>query len=315
MRGVMMENKKVFLSKEIMLTILLVVIALLSIFVVSKKVTSPSFNAKAVASLDEKKVTVLGLAATAAASSTALSAIPGDTAMPIADQIAELSKYFIFILGAIMLEKVLLAVVGHVSFTFIIPAACALFIGFLFFRKEFMLKFAIKLSIFGIVIFLAIPSSIYISNVIEDSQQAAIDQAVAEAKENQSAIEEATVPTPEPTKPPVHEDDRTFFQKIGDEVTGVTEDIGDKVADVTSKIGTGVSDLVKKGEESLGRFLDTIAILIITSCVIPIVVILIFIWIIKILFGFDIRVSTKKSYFLGDGPAQQPRLPDDEGEV
>ena len=39
----------------------------------------------------------------------------------------------------------------------------------------------------------------------------------------------------------------------------------------------------------------------ITSCVIPIVVILLFMWIIKILFGFDISVPVKKSGLLGGG--------------
>ena len=44
-----------------------------------------------------------------------------------------------------------------------------------------------------------------------------------------------------------------------------------------------------KGEDTLSTFLDAIAVLIITSCAIPIVVILIFVWIIKILFGFNIK--------------------------
>jgi hypothetical protein len=51
--------------------------------------------------------------------------------------------------------------------------------------------------------------------------------------------------------------------------------------------------MIKKGENTLSVFLDTIAVLIITSCVIPIVVILIFAWIIKILFSFESKgVST-----------------------
>lgn len=41
-----------------------------------------------------KKVTVLKLAGTAAAASTAITLIPGDAAMPIADQIAELTPIF-----------------------------------------------------------------------------------------------------------------------------------------------------------------------------------------------------------------------------
>ena len=61
----------------------------------------------------------------------------------------------------------------------------------------------------------------------------------------------------------------------------------DYLSGFTSKIGNDISDMLKKGEDTLTAFLDAIAVLIIISCVVPIVVILIFVWIIKIFFGFD----------------------------
>lgn len=51
--------------------------------------------------------------------------------------------------------------------------------------------------------------------------------------------------------------------------------------------------MVKRGESTLTAFLDAIAVLIITTCIIPIVVILIFVWIIKIIFGFDTFGASK----------------------
>jgi hypothetical protein len=131
----MIKKIKTNFSNRTIILIALLSIALLSIFVVSKIVTAPSFNAATIKSLDDKKVTVMKLAAAAAASSTAISLIPGDTAMPIANQIAELSPYFIAVLGAILLEKMLIAVVGYVSFTFIIPSACFLGATYLYIRK------------------------------------------------------------------------------------------------------------------------------------------------------------------------------------
>ena len=101
--------------------IALLLISLLSIFVVSKIVTQPDFNASTVQSLNDKEYSVMKLAAAAAAASTALSLIPGDASMPIANQIAELAPYFILILGSILLEKMLVSVVGYISFTYIIP--------------------------------------------------------------------------------------------------------------------------------------------------------------------------------------------------
>src|SRR5665648_1139611 len=116
----MIEHTKIKLSKQTKILILLLFIALFSILVVSKIVTTPDFNAGIIKSLDDKKVTVMKLVVTAAASSTAISMIPGDAAMPIANQIMNLTSYFIIILGAIFLEKMLLSVVGYLSFTIII---------------------------------------------------------------------------------------------------------------------------------------------------------------------------------------------------
>ncbi|MCR3955525.1 MAG: hypothetical protein NUK57_04455 [Gudongella sp.] len=162
-------------SRRTVVAIALILIALLSIFVVSKVVTSQEFNAKTVESLDDKKVTVLKLSVSAATVSTAMSLIPGDAAMPIANQLAQLTSYFIVILGAILLEKMLLSVIGYVSFTYIIPFACLLGISYLYMRKDTLRDLAIKLAIFGIIIFLAVPASIKISDLVYESHQASIE--------------------------------------------------------------------------------------------------------------------------------------------
>ncbi|NCB51538.1 MAG: hypothetical protein EOM54_06625 [Clostridia bacterium] len=263
------------LSKRTIITIALLLIALLSIFVVSRVVTAPSFYEATIESLDDKKVTVMKLAATAAASSTALTLIPGDVAMPIANQIAELSSYFIVILCAIILEKTLIVTVGYVSFNFIIPFACFLGILYLYIKKDLLKLYAIKLTIFGIVLFAAIPVSIQVSDLIYFSYQASIEQTVETAEQNNEYIEEK--------KNDFSEEDKNWIEKISD-----------YLSDLTSSIGNGIAEITKKGEETLSSFLDTIAVLIITSCVIPIVVILIFAWVIKILFGFNIKGIKRK---------------------
>lgn len=272
----MIGYKNIGFSKKTIMMIALILIALLSIFFVSKAVTSPDFNARMIESLDEKKAIVLKLSVSAATVSTAMSMIPGDAAMPVADQLAQLTSYFILILGAILLEKMLIAVIGYVSFTYIIPLACLLGIIYLQFRNEILRDLGIKLAIFGIVLFLAIPASIKISDLIYDSYQASIDQTIEIAEQNKDFIEEK--------KKDLSEEDQNWFSKIGV-----------YLSDITSKVGSDISAMVKKGEKTLSSFLDAIAVLIITSCVIPIVVILIFAWIIKILFGFD-TIGAVKSY-------------------
>lgn len=265
----MIESIDKKIPKRTILLITLILIALLSRFVISTIVTSPDFNKVTMESLDDKKIIVLKLAATAAASSTAISLIPGDVAMPIANQIAELTPYFIVILGAILLEKMLMSVVGYVSFNFIIPFACLLGILYLYIKKEVIGNLAIKLAIFGIVIFMAIPTSIQVSDLIYESYEASIEQTLETANQNKEYIEEK--------KNDLYQEDQNWMEKVGD-----------YFSNFTSKIGSNISEMIKKGEDTLSSLLDTIAVLVITSCVIPIVVILIFAWVIKILFSFDI---------------------------
>jgi len=264
-------NKK---SNRIIALIILIVIAAVSFFYVSKMVTEPEFSASTIESLDEKKETVMRLTVAAAASSTALSLIPGDTAMPVANQIAELSSYFIVILAAILLEKMLIGVVGYVSFIYIIPFACFMGILYLYTKKELLLNIAIKLAIFGIVLFLAIPASIQVSNLIDESYKDSLNQNLETVEQSKEFIEEKN-------------------DEISKEDQSLKDKIGDYLSKVTSEVENKLSETVNKGEEMLAAFLDAIAVLIITSCVVPVVVILIFLGSVKILFSFDVKgIST-----------------------
>src|SRR5665647_940621 len=249
----MIEQTKMKFSKRTMALIALILIALFSIFVVSKIVTAQDFNASTIKSLDDKKVTVMMLAGIAAASSTIISLIPGDTAMPIANQIAELTS-------------------------------CFLGIVYLYIKKVELRNLAIKLAIFGIILFVAIPASIQVSDLIYDSNQASIEQTINAVEQNKANIEEK--------KQDLSTVDKNWVEKAVD-----------YVSNVPSKIGNGISAMVKEGEDMLTSFIDAIAIMIITTCVIPIVVILIFAWIIKILFSFEsmgISNFPKKSQMNGN---------------
>lgn len=264
----MIEPSKFKVSKRTIILIALILIAVFSFFVVSKVVTAPDFNASTIKSLDDKKVTVMKLAATAAASSTALSLIPGDVATPIANEIAELTSYFIVILGAILIEKILMSVVGYLSFAFIIPFACLMGILYLYLKNEVLKNIAIKLALFGVILFATIPVSIHASDLIYESYQDSIEQTIETANQNKDDIDEK--------KKDFAEEDKNWMEKIESYLSSVT-----------SKIGADINSMVTKGEESLASFLDAIATLIIISCVIPIIVLIVFALVIKILFNFD----------------------------
>ena len=53
-------------------------------------------------------------------------------------------------------------------------------------------------------------------------------------------------------------------------------------------------ELLQKIEHSLSRFVEAIAVLLITSCVIPILVLLVFFWLIKVFLDLDMSGSLVK---------------------
>ena len=112
-----------------------------------------------------------------------------------------------------------------------------------------------------------------IRDFIEKNYGTSITQTIESAK----ALENKT----EEPKQEEKEEDQSWWNKI---TTGVSN--------VVSNIGDGIDELIAKGKLVLSNFIDAIAILIITTCVIPIAVLFVIVWVIKII--FDITIPVKK---------------------
>lgn len=241
------------------------VVALISIFVLSKYATSTEFHEETIKALDEKKTTVMELTAASTAASAAITLIPGDTATPIANEIADLSSYFLIVICAIYLEKYLLTITGFGAFVILIPAACVLFVANVFLNKPSYQALAKKLAIFGLAIVLVIPASVQVSNMIETTYEASINETIETAKETTEAIEENA-----------DEDEESLWQGI------------------ISKVESGVSTMTSGVEKVLNNFIEALAVMIITSCVIPIVVLIFFVWLIKMVLGVDVTLPKRE---------------------
>lgn len=264
-----MDKKRIIGS--IILVIVFISVALISIFVVSNKVSTPEFHANSLKLLDDKKMTVAKLTGAAAAASAAISAIPGDMTSPLANEIMDMASYLLIITGVIFLEKLLLTLTGLIAFKFLIPISCCLGIIFVFWKKEVIRNLAIKLSVFGLLIFIVVPTSVYISSWIENNYQDTIYLSI-ESAENINVVEEKQE----------EQKDEGFFKGLLN-----------KAQEVAETVTTGVEESVEKAKQALSNFIDAIAVLIITTCVIPILVIIFFVWIIKIIFGISINVPVK----------------------
>ena len=178
-----------FIKQKCITAAVLLLVAILSITVVGKYASAPENHQKTIASLDEKKQTVMELTAASTVTSALITLLPGDTATPIAEKMADVSGYLLVVLCAIYLEKYLVTITGYVAFTYLIPIACGLWIFNLIFANVTVRKLAAKLAVFGLAISLVVPASVKISDLIGDTYQAQIEATIEDAKNTQSILE------------------------------------------------------------------------------------------------------------------------------
>ena len=244
--------------KKIAAILAILVVMILSMSVFSKVASDPSNHEKTIEALDEKKSDVLKLTAATAAASTALAAIPGDATTPVANKLADLTSYFLVILMVVFLEKYLVTLTGYAAFSVLIPAACVLLAVGICLNRNLLKILAAKIAVFAVVIFTIIPVSMNISSIIEETYDVSMETTIQEAEE--------------------------------DEIGESTDSDGNIIEQALSKIKDGVTGLLEKGETLLNHFIETIAVMLVTACVIPILVLLFMIWFVQMLFGIKVNV-------------------------
>ena len=262
---------KNFTFKKVLMFVVPLVVALVSVFYLSRLTSDPVFHQKSLAALEEKQTTVLELTAASTGVSVGITLLPGDAATPIAEKLADLSSCFLVVLCAIFLEKYLLTITCLAAFRVLIPAACLLLCINVFADRNTLRELARKLVLFALAIVLVIPASIGISNLIETTYQASIDAAIDSAKQATTELESA------------QEDSQSglsgLFSKVTDSITGIA------------------GSAVQKLTDALNRFIEAAAVLLVTSCLIPILVLLFFLWLVKLVLGVNLYSTNSSKIF------------------
>lgn len=116
-------NKKL----QIGFIVALVVLALLSGFVARPHFADTKTWDSTIEVIDQKKGNVLALTTSCVALSAGITALPGDTGTPVAEQLAQLSGNLGIVLAVLYLEKYLLTILWSVGLGILIPFALVLF--------------------------------------------------------------------------------------------------------------------------------------------------------------------------------------------
>ena len=260
--------------KPWLMVVVLAVAALVSFYKVADYAASPETHRQTIEALEEKKATVMKLTGAATGVSVAITMIPGDAATPIAEKLADLSTIFLLVFSAIYLEKYLVTITGYAAFKLLIPLACGAGIVAVLFRSHVAKQLAAKLAVFGLAIVLVIPASVGISNLIEDTYHSSIQSTIDLALDTTEEIEEDA----ELNAAKEEEKKGNFFSELLSTVTETVSVVTDKVENV------------------LNHYLEALAVLLVTSCVIPVLVLFFFVWLVKIILGVDIPTPKRDQW-------------------
>ncbi len=266
------------LKEKAIIAAVIAAVALVSLIVFANIASNPETYTGIIGTLDEKKGNVMVLATTTTAASAAISALPNDMGTPIADKLVDFSSYFMVILAVIYLEKFLLTTLGFLGFGILIPVACALFAVAVFLRRGTLTRVNLqrlgtKLAAFGLALALVVPVSVWLT----DNVDATFDESLAASN---AAAQEATEQLEENTQEQAQEDQ------------GLLGGIANAVQEGWNGLTQGAQQALDSLGDQLNTMIDTLAVMIVTSCLIPLLVLILFLQLVKIITGLDFGGAT-----------------------
>lgn len=282
---------------QILLIALCIVCGIISFAAVAPKMQDPAAYPKTVASLDAKRETVLEMSASLIGISVAVAAVPGDATTPVANEISNLNSYLIIVLGAIMLEKFLLPIIAFVVWRILMPFAFLAFGLFFLFGKPGFLRTGLCIGILGILLTFLIPTGVMIGDVIDKSYgtKDVLETVKTDVKDITDTL---TKSTEKKTKKSTENSSGTKksksiidkIGKIGDALSDLEANVSENFSELGDTLSDTAKNVLEKVKTTIGDLMDIIAVLLITSCVIPIGTLFLLIAIVK----FTFRVLMKK---------------------
>ena len=255
-------------NKKMIISLWLICLILASIVVAAPRLSSPDNPVVRYInqSIDNKIDVTLELSSGAAAASLAVSALPGDTATPISEKLAEFGSGFLLVLCVLYFEKSMFSVIVFVLFFLGIPLAIVFILVYQKWSDPRYLRLAAFVLIVDLLLWMVVPVSQFLSDLVYVNQQSIVQDTIQSSEDLTLEIAEGKEETVESGE-------------------GETED-GNLVQKLYTTVSSMSGKMVNKAKHMITGFLQSLALMIVTACVIPIVILLAFLWLIKISFHY-----------------------------
>lgn len=293
------------------LTIILLLIAALTASVLYGKnlAGANKYHNRRISYLEEKRDNAKDLIAAASSAAFMISLLPEDTATPNANQIADIGKDFLIILSALTAEQYLLAITGRAAFIYLIPAGLVLaVISVLIRRLRWMRRLTYILLLFSIALYSVIPLSILIAGTIDDTYQKTVNATIEATQELEKeyhlagiAYDETEGATESETEwMEETEEEKSLFSSLKDTVFGAGEAVNETVGGAvqsTQDFFSGAADTITsfpemadETRELARQYMEAFVIMLVTTCVIPLMTMLTLALLIHLVCGIDFNM-------------------------
>lgn len=255
-----------FTTEKLAKILFVLFIMVFSINVLTHKIPECKYMQQTIEHLEKSQNTIMTFSGTSITTSLAISALPDDFASPLASTISDLNTYFIFIFAVLFVEKLIVIEGTKLSLSYIIPAACVLYIIEILTTKKVFKSVANKLLILGIFLIMVIPISTHFTENVCSDYLAYVDETIAETNTGATKINEVMA---------LSDEESTFFDKLTDAFKTAIQD---------------VSDLLTYFKNVIKKCINSVAIMLVTTFVLPMLILLLFRWLLKELFSLHIQV-------------------------
>ena len=273
---VVCANKKL----QIGFIVALVVLALLSGFVARPHFADTKTWDSTIEVIDQKKGNVLALTTSCVALSAGITALPGDTGTPVAEQLAQLSGNLGIVLAVLYLEKYLLTILWSVGLGILIPFALVLFAVSLGIHGRWstsavLRRVATRVLVVAVIGMALVPASVWVSQKVDETYQVSIEQT------EQKATGAAEASSSKSKKKSEAKTDKNVLEQLTEGASSLLTSVTDSAKSMTDEVVQQVTDLI-----------EGVIVMIVTSCVIPLLVLAAFLWLGHVLLGIDISGPT-----------------------
>ena len=271
----------------------MVLIALLSFFPLATLASSPDTHAGTIEALDKKAADVTALVGASTAASVATSFFPGGSG--ISGKLLDIAANLGIVLAAIYLEKYLLTILGLA-----VPLACGLGAVLLLARlgestRVRIRGLVLRLVLLAVAMVALVPASVGVSGLIESTFNYDASAVAEQVNQGAEAVGEQSEQAETSGSSSSSNHDSGESNPLSDFANwlgGIGQGVADAATGAASALMNGANSVLDWAKGAIATLVESFAVMIVTDCVIPILVLLFFVWLINFLLGLNIPLPS-----------------------